>query len=83
MGKPSDKKRQAKRLGKNERTRRNRKHRSQMWSNVPCVGSIHLKAGLKKYNKIYAVWQKFCENSHLGGEPITMKSGCVKQTTRL
>ena len=68
MGKLSDKKRSARRQGKHERARVKRHHRSESWrcgGNVAGVGTVHVKAGRKKYTRTW------CAVSQLVGDSIT------------
>ena len=77
MGKPSDKKRSARRLGRHERARVKKPHKPSVYAMMGGAGTFHVKAGRKKFRKI----QRYCEDvfglleeSHLSGEPLIQKS---------
>lgn len=68
MGKPSDRKRSARRPGKHERARVKKHHRSgmaMMGGNVGSAGIVRVKAGRKKF------WRTYKTVSQLAGDSIT------------
>lgn len=73
MGKLSDKKRAAGRPGKRERERAKRNPRHNVWASVGGSGSYHVKAGRKKFDKVWAYVRRVVE-AHHGGESLTSKS---------
>lgn len=72
MGKPSNRKRSARRLGKRERARVKKSSRSQAWINVGGASQAHVKAGRKKFNKVWRHVRCILdlhEEARLFGEP--------------
>lgn len=67
MGKPSDKRHSARRLGKRERERVKRHKRGQTSLYVCGAPEAHVKAGRKKDRKVYAFVRRFIK-AHLAGE---------------
>lgn len=70
MGKPSDRKRSARRLGKHERARVKKARQcrgrvTMMGGRVGSAGTVHVKAGRKKFGRTYRAV------SHLDGDSIT------------
>lgn len=53
MGRPSDRRRSARRSGKRERARVKRHTRGEFWLIVPGGGTVHVKAGRKKYERAW------------------------------
>ena len=53
MGRPSDKRRAARRPGKRERAQVKKHHRSKAYGNVPGVGTYALTAGQKKWTEFH------------------------------
>ena len=66
MGKPSDKRHSARRLGKRERERVKKHRRQQCWLNVGGVARAHVKAGRKKYGKVYKYVNRFIAANLIG-----------------
>lgn len=75
MGRPSDKRFSAQRLGKRERARRKnrRKCRGSVSAFVGGVGTYHVVAGRKKYRKVVAHCDRTI-NAHRTGDSSTSKS---------
>jgi hypothetical protein len=76
MGKPSDKRRSARRLGKHERAQVNKNHRPSVYC-VSGAGTFHVKAGRKKLWKTERYLDDILSlyrESHLSGEPLIEKS---------
>lgn len=57
MGKPSDKRRSARRPGARDRARVKKFARAQVWAHVGGAGTYHVKAGRKKFNKV----RRYCD----------------------
>jgi hypothetical protein len=76
MGKPSDKRRAARRPGRWERAKVKRHHRTQGAGFVGGAFSYSLKAGRKKFRKVWAYLYRL-ERAHLAGDALTSKSVVV------
>jgi hypothetical protein len=74
MGALSDKRRAAQRPGKRERARVKKLRRPQAFGTVGGAGHYHVKAGRKKFGKVWA-YARARLDSHLGGDSTTLKSG--------
>lgn len=76
MGRPSDQRRSAQRLGRRERARVKNQWqcRAQAWSHVGGAGMFHVKAGRKKFGKVMAHCDRVVE-AHRSGDSPTSKSG--------
>ena len=73
MGRPSDKRRSARRLGKRERARVKKSHRYEYWCSVGGVGHAYVKAGRKCW-KVVDYVNRVLDTARLAGESSTLKS---------
>lgn len=84
MGRPSDKRRKAGRLGKRERARVKKmrmRSRGESSCHVVGAGTYRVKAGRKKYGKVSRYVRRLVD-AHLGGDSPTSKSGIsIKRPT--
>lgn len=71
MGRPSDKKRSARRPGKRERARVKSGWKSSFSTHVPGVGHVHVKAGRKKLRRALS-WAR---KTHLSGNLLNPEAG--------
>ena len=80
MGRPSDQKRSARRLGKSQRERVKNRYRSRgVMATVPGAGTVEIKAGRKKFSRIWSFWIRYRE-AHLAGEPVILNPcHCIKR----
>jgi hypothetical protein len=76
MGRPSDKRRAARRSGRWERAKVKRHYRPSGGGFVGGAFSYSLKAGRKKFRKVWAFLCRW-ERAHLAGDAITSKSVTV------
>ena len=74
MGRPSDTRRKARRLGKRERARVKSRRRGSSSCYVGGAGHFHVKAGRKKHGKVAAHCYRVLQ-AHLEGDSSTPKSG--------
>lgn len=75
MGCRSDRIRSAQRPGKRERARVKRLTKSQVWSHVPGVGTVHVKYGRKKARRVHAWLAQHWMAGPSTGEPVKAESG--------
>ena len=81
MGKPSDKRRKAQRPGRRERARVKNPRRGGSSCSVVGSGTYRVRAGRKKYGKVWKFVSRLVE-AHLGGDSPTSKSGIsIKRPT--
>lgn len=73
MGSPSDRRRSARRPGRRERTRVKRHYRSSGSGFVGGAGCYHVKAGRKKWRKVWRYLNRTLD-AHLVGDSLTSKS---------
>ena len=74
MGRPSDTRRKARRLGKRERARVKSRRRGSSSCYVGGAGHFHVKAGRKKHGKVANYCLQVLQ-AHLEGDSATLKSG--------
>lgn len=74
MGKPSDKRRAARRPGRRERARVKKHVRGNCSAFVGGAYTFTVLAGRTKFAKVYRYVDSLVERAHLGGEPLTLKS---------
>lgn len=84
MGKPSDKRKSARRLGKRERARVKRMRRGECTSYVGGVGTFYVKAGRKKMER-FTQWIanlriSRCGNPESSGEAVDGHSTAASHT---
>lgn len=73
MGRPSEQRRSAKRQGRRERARVKKPSRWQRWTMMGGAGTVHVKAGRKKFEKVYRYATGLLE-AHQRGDSLTEKS---------
>ena len=71
MGKPSDKRRSARRPGRHERARVKNHYRGSFSIHVPGAGTIHVKAGRKKIQR----FMRWYVSAHLSVTPNSESAG--------
>lgn len=74
MGKPSDKRRSARRPGSRERARVKKPARTECSANVGGAGTYAVKAGRKKYRKVVDYCDRVVK-THQACDSLTSKSG--------
>jgi hypothetical protein len=82
MGRPSDKRRSARRPGKHERARAKKRSRNQMWTDVTGAGHVHVKAGRKKSSKACGFISACQDEPHRVGDLLNAtrkKEGSAKR----
>jgi hypothetical protein len=83
MGKPSDRRKSARRPGRAERARVKNKHsRYGFWGYVAGAGTVELRAGRKKFDRAMR-WVFRAETQSISGEHPTPKAKEPGQTASL
>ena len=73
MGRPSNRRRSARRLGRRERARVKKPRRNAFYGDVPGAGIVHVKLGRKKWQR-FTHWALPRMFAHPAGDSITPKA---------